>query len=167
MFKFKIFEIPDGHSQRTVVLESDDLDLIDYPFKGGTIDIEFFKTSQIIKATLHINSFLEVVCDRSLDTYNFEIDKGYEILFEVERVEEIADENSAIRNIDIKSQQIDIEQDVRDTILLELPVKKLHPRYLDQDGNPKEFFNQKFGETLDDEPDVIDPRWEALKELKK
>lgn len=167
MFKFKIFEIPDGHSERTVVLGSDDLDLNELPFKGGTIEIEFFKSSQIIHTSLHINAFVEVVCDRSLDTFNFEINKDYKIIFQVERVEESADETNAVRNIDIKSQQIDIEQDVRDTILLELPVKKLHPRYLDQDGNPKELLNQIFGETLDDEPDAIDPRWEALKELKK
>ncbi len=54
-----------------------------------------------------------------------------------------------------------------DSILLNLPVKKLHPRFLDDDGNPKEFVNQKFGEHTEEDETSIDPRWEALKELKK
>jgi uncharacterized metal-binding protein YceD (DUF177 family) len=55
---------------------------------------------------------------------------------------------------------------VLDTLLVHLPVKKLHPRFLDEDGNPKEFVAESFGEA-DEEEDAIDPRWEALKDLKK
>ena len=83
-------------------------------------------------------------------------------------MEESADENGAIRNIDGASQQIDIEQDVLDTLLVSLPAKKLHPRFLDEDGNPVELLNQQFGEADEEQTgETIDPRWEALKELKK
>tara|TARA_R110002096_G_scaffold432976_4_gene650808 strand:- start:4855 stop:5358 length:504 start_codon:yes stop_codon:yes gene_type:complete len=166
MLKFKIFEIPEGQSERSVQLGNEDLDLGELPFKGGTIDIEFSRTIQFVRAKLDINAFVEVICDRSLDAFDYEVDKTYEVLFKAEQVEESADENGAIRNYDHKSKQIDLEQDVRDTLLLELPVKKLHPRFLDQDGNPIEYFNQKFGETLEEDEDKIDPRWEVLKELK-
>ncbi len=63
--------------------------------------------------------------------------------------------------------QIDLAQDVRDTILLNLPTKKLHPRFLDEDGNPAEAISVKFGEAPAGNDDLIDPRWAALKELKK
>jgi len=65
------------------------------------------------------------------------------------------------------SKQIDLEQDVRDTILLNLPTKKLHPRYLDEDGNPKEVLNEQFGDIPDEDEETIDPRWEKLKDLKE
>ncbi len=166
MLKFKIFEIPEGQSERSVQLGNEDLDLGELPFKGGTINIEFSRTMQFVRTKLDINAFVEVICDRSLDAFDYEVDKTYEVLFKAEQVEESADENGAIRNYDHKLKQIDLEQDVRDTLLLELPVKKLHPRFLDQDGNPIEYFSQNFGEAPEEDEEKIDPRWEVLKELK-
>ena len=167
MLKFKIFEIPEGQSQRTVQLQPEDLNLGDVPFKRGSVKIEFYKTVEFIRTNFSISATVELICDRSLDMFEHQVEKDYEVLFKTEKVAESADENGATRNLDTKYQQIDLEQDVRDTILLVLPVKKLHPRFLDQDGKPKEFFSQQFGNTLEEDEDYIDPRWEALKELKK
>ncbi len=168
MFKFKIFEIPEGKSERTIQLSADDLDLGEVSFKSGTIDIEFNRSLHFILAKLKFDVKVELVCDRSLDNFDYKVHQNYEILFKEEEIEESADENGSIRNIDFASKQIDIEQDVLDTILVSLPAKKLHPRFLDEDGNPTEFLNEKFGETDDEEEgDNIDPRWEALKDLKK
>ena len=167
MLKFKIFEIPEGQSQRTVELESDDLEIEGIPFNGATLDINFYRTLQFIQVKFGLKANIKLICDRSLDEFNHQIETNYQVLFKAEEVEESADENGSIRNIDIHSKQIDLEQDVLDTIMLNLPVKKLHPRFLDEDGNPKEFVNEKFGEGSDEAEEKIDPRWEALKELKK
>ncbi len=168
MFKFKIFDIPDGKSKRTLILGEKELDLGDYTLKKGKIDIEFYKTSKFIQTKLDVNATVELICDRSLDNFDYEIEKDYNILFEAEEVEEMADEGNAVRMINFKAQEIDIEHEVRDTIFLALPVKKLHPKYLDENGNPKEYFQKTFGNNDDEgETEQIDPRWEALKELKK
>lgn len=168
MFKFKIFEIPEGKSERTLQLNAGDLDLGEVTLKGGTIHIEFNRALHFIQAKLTFDLNVELICDRSLDTFDFDANQNYEILFKEEEIEESADENGAIRNMDIASQQINIEQDVLDTILVSLPAKKLHPRFLDENGNPIEFLNQQFGDIENDqEGEAIDPRWEALKDLKK
>lgn len=167
MFKFKIFEIPEGKSERTLQLSAEDLDLGDVSLNYGTIHIEFNRSLHFILAKLKFDVTVELVCDRSLDSFEYEVDQDYEILFKEEEIEESADENGSIRNIDFASKQIDIEQDVLDTILVSLPAKKLHPRFLDEDGNPTEFLNEQFGETDEEEGNSIDPRWEALKDLKK
>jgi uncharacterized metal-binding protein YceD (DUF177 family) len=167
MLKFKIFEIPEGQSQRTVELSSDDLEIEGVPFKGATLDINFYRTLQFIQVKFGLKADIELVCDRSLDEFDHQIETNYQVLFKAEEVEESADETGSIRNIDVHSKQIDLEQDVLDTIMLNLPVKKLHPRFLDENGNPNEFVNEKFGESSDDGEEKIDPRWEALKELKK
>lgn len=167
MLKFKIFEIPEGNSQRTVELKSDDLELEEVPFNGATIKIDFYRTLQFIQVKFELTADIKLTCDRSLDTFDYKIKTKYEVLFKAEKVEESADENGSIRNIDVYSKQIDLEQDVLDTIMLNLPVKKLHPRFLDEDGNPKEFVNEQFGEHSEEDEETIDPRWEALKELKK
>ncbi|MEQ9308846.1 MAG: DUF177 domain-containing protein [Balneolaceae bacterium] len=168
MFKFKIFEIPEGKSERTLQLKTGDLDLGEVSLKNGTLDIEFNRTLHFIQTKLTFNVTVELICDRSLDAFDFEVHQNYEILFKEEKIEESADENGAIRNMDYGSQQINIEQDVLDTILVSLPAKKLHPRFLDDDGNPIEFLNQQFGDLdTNQDGDNIDPRWAALKDLKK
>lgn len=169
MFTFKIFEIPEGKSERKLELSPDDLDLGEVSLKKGTIDIEFDRSLHFIRTKLKFDVIVELLCDRSLDAFDFEVKQDYEVLFKSEKVEESADENGAIRNIDVASKQIDIGQDVLDTILVSLPAKKLHPRFLDENGDPIDFLNEKFGEAQDEDTDgeAIDPRWEALKELKK
>ncbi|GAB5409248.1 MAG: DUF177 domain-containing protein [Balneolaceae bacterium] len=168
MFKFKIFEIPEGKSERTLRLNAGDLDLGEVTLKSGSLYIEFNRALHFIQTKLTFDLTVELICDRSLDVFDFDVYQNYEILFKQEKIEESADANGSIRNMDYASQQINIEQDVLDTILVSLPAKKLHPRFLDEDGNPVEFLNQQFGDLdTDNEGETIDPRWAALKDLKK
>lgn len=168
MFKFKIFEIPEGKSERLVQLKADNLDLGGPVLKTGTLEVELNRTLHFIHTKLQFNIVVELICDRSLDLFEFRVDTEYEILFKKDIVEESADENGSIRKINWAKNEIDIEQDVLDTILVNLPAKKLHPRFLDEDGNPIEFLEEKFGDFSSDssEGESIDPRWEALKDLK-
>ncbi|MFD2532366.1 YceD family protein [Gracilimonas halophila] len=167
MLKFKIFEIPEEQSEKTFELGSDELDLGELAFRGGMVHIEFYRTLHFVRTQFTVDAKVELICDRSLEAFDYEVHQDYEVLFKAEQVEESADENGAVRNYDHASKQIDLEQDVRDTILLNLPTKKLHPRFLDEDGNPKEVLNEQFGDIPEDEEDQIDPRWEKLKELKE
>ncbi len=167
MLKFKIFEIPEGQSKKTVEITDEDLHIEAFPFKGAAIDFNFYRTLQFIQVKFRLSATVELVCDRSLDTFDYKVETDYQVLFKSEEIEESADENGSIRNFDSNSQQIDLEQDVLDSIVLNLPAKKLHPRFLDEDGSPKEFVDQRFGDVSEDNEEHIDPRWEALKELKK
>lgn len=167
MLKFRIFEIPEGQSEKTLELNSEELDLGETKLKDGTIHIEFNRTLHFIRTKFEIDAMVELICDRSLEPFEYDVHQKYEVLFKAEAIEESADENGAIRNYDHANKQIDLEQDVRDTILLNLPTKKLHPRYLDEEGNPKEAFNEKFGDVSDTDEEKTDPRWDALKDLKK
>ncbi|MFN1834056.1 DUF177 domain-containing protein [Balneola sp. MJW-20] len=166
MLNFKIFEIPEGRSERSVELSSDDLDLGDIPLKEGKVDISFYRTEHFVQTEFHVHAVVGLICDRSLDAFDYTVDQDFEVLFKAEEVEESSDVNGAIRNYDHGNRQIDLEQDVMDTILLNLPTKKLHPRFLDENGEPKEFTEQQFGKSEEDE-EAIDPRWEKLKDLKE
>ncbi|MBO6534978.1 MAG: DUF177 domain-containing protein [Balneolaceae bacterium] len=167
MFTFKIFEIPDGKSQNSIQIQPDSLDLGDVTLKDGKVEIDFDKNPRFIRAELDIEATLELICDRSLESFDYKVNRPYDILFKFDQVEESEDENGAVRSIDHQKNELSIEQDVLDTLLVHLPVKKLHPRFLDEDGNPKEFVAESFGEADEEEKDAIDPRWEALKDLKK
>ncbi|HBQ60683.1 MAG TPA: DUF177 domain-containing protein [Balneolaceae bacterium] len=167
MFRFKIFELAEEQSEKSIELEAEDLDLGEQvTFKGGVLHIDFYRNPRFIRSQFEIDVTVELICDRSLDAFDHNVNQQYEVIFKLDDVEESANENGAVRNIDHASQQIDLEQDVRDTILLNLPTKKLHPRFLDEDGNPKEILNEQFGDIPEDDEEQIDPRWEKLKKLK-
>lgn len=165
MLKFKIAEIPDGSSSKSYDLNPDDLDLGDESFKGGSINFEFTRNDHFIRVNFSTDVVVELICDRSLEQFDYVVQKEYEVLFKAEPTEEQADEYGAVRNYDYVANTVDLEEDVRDTIMLSLPIKKLHPRFLDEHGQPKEFIKEQFGAS--DDEDFVDPRWEALKKLKK
>lgn len=165
--EFKIVEIPEGESRRTVDLSGEDLDLSPHEFKGGEIQLLFYRTLHFIRVNFHVDSDVELVCDRSLEPYIQPVESEYEVVFKVDVKEETEDENGAVRRFDFSSNTLNIEDEVRDTIFLNVPIKKLHPKFLDDEGKPKEFETKSFGDVKeDDDSELADPRWEKLKELK-
>lgn len=163
---FKIVEIPEGHSRRTLELEEEDLDLDQYQFKGGGIDLDFHRTSHFIRVNFSLDVQVELICDRSLETFDFPVKDDYEVLFKVDVEEETEDESGAVRRFDFSSNTLSIDEEVRDTILLNIPIKKLHPKFFDEEGRTKSFETQSFGDTGEENDEKIDPRWNKLKQLK-
>ena len=165
--EFHIVEIPEGQSRRVLSLDEEDLDLSPYTFKGGEMGIDFYRTLHFIRVNFDIHAGIEIQCDRSLEYFEKPVDADYEVVFKVDVQEETEDENGAVRRFNFSSNTLSIEDEVRDTLMLQIPIKKLHPKFLDEEGNPKEFESKTFGKTGDEgEGEKIDPRWEKLKKLK-
>lgn len=166
---FRVQEIEDGQSQRSIFLEPEDLDfdnVEEVEFERAELDISFEKRLQFIDVRFRVKALMALVCDRSLRPFSTTVEGEYEVVFKPVVEEESEGEASRVKQIDHRDLTISIEQEVRDTILLELPVKKLHPDFLDQEGRPVDFETQRYGGD-DEEADTIDPRWEALKKLKR
>jgi len=163
--QFQIQNIPDGESSATVQLSENDLQIEKAVFLGGIVEINFYKAERFIQVKFTVDADLKLTCDRSLEKFKKHISDSYKVLFNADEDDLIIDENSAVKPIP-GSLVLDIENEVRDTIMLNIPVKKIHPKYLDEQGNPKDFETKKFGDTSESEEDNIDPRWEALKKLK-
>lgn len=164
---FHIVDIPEGESEDSLILEPEDLDLSPYTFKGGEINLIFYRTLHFIRVNFTVHSDVELQCDRSLDLFDYPVDADYEVVFKVDVQEETEDENGAVRRFNFSSNTFSIEEEVRDTIMLQVPMQKIHPRYLNEDGTLKEFDTKAFGNVEeDDTEEKIDPRWEDLKKLK-
>jgi len=163
---FKIQEIPDGKSERSISLNAEDLDFDDLKLKQAILEVRFEKTRYFIDVDFHVEADLILTCDRSLDEFEYHVQGNYEVLFKPEVEDVSVGIDSRVKQFDVRDLALSIDQEVRDTIYLELPVKKLHPRYLDEEGIPLEFETRSFGDSSEEEEDPVDPRWEALKKLK-
>ncbi len=163
---FDLQEIPDGRSKRLVKLQKEDLVLeSELRFLGADVEISFYKTNHFVDVNFDLVAKAEMICDRSLKTFEKELRGSYHIHFDPNPVEETESEKGALRQIPALDLNVDISKEVIDTIMLEVPIQKIHPDFLDESGNPVAFEIKKFGKA-DEDGDNIDPRWSALKKLK-
>lgn len=164
---FNIVEIPEGESRQELLLEPEDLDLSPYDFDGGRIDLDFYRARHFIRASYRVEAGVELVCDRSLEHFVHPISTHYDVVFKTDVEEETEDEEGAVRRFDFHSNTFSIEEEVRDSILLEVPMQKIHPKYLNDEGEIEDFETKSFGEgPSEEEQNSVDPRWEELKKLK-
>lgn len=161
MIEFKINEIPDGKSQQRLTLDPEQFDLGQDKLKDVELLVNFDKTIEAIRVKFQVLAHATLICDRSLEPFDHMIDRSYEIIFNDKNEEDSEDEHTALRRLNVFENKIRIDKEVRDTILLGIPVKKLHPKYLDENGNPTDF------EKVYSDKNYVDPRWEVLKSLKK
>lgn len=165
---FDIQKIPEGQSHITVHLPEDYFELKEGSrLNEADVSVSFYRTDHFVKVSFEVESNVELTCDRCLDTYSDDIEGVFDILFEPGSVEETETVKSAVRQIPSEELVLDIEEEVRDTIILNIPAKKIHPKYYDGDGNPEDFGIARFGDIEPEEEQKIDPRWEKLKKLKQ
>lgn len=127
--------------------------------------IELNKSETMINLAVKIKGNLKLICDRSLDEFDFPFTTDDKIILKFgDHDEDLAD---GIRIINRNTQQLNIAQDIYELIMLSVPMKKLHPRFQTTDNNEEEGF--MVYSTLSDEPKneiIEDPRWAILKKLK-
>jgi uncharacterized protein len=147
--------------------------------KGNlTADIILDKQANLIEATFDIKGPVELTCDRSLELFDYHLDTNQKVRYKYGPEE--AEINEEIFMITRDTPKINVAQLIYEFIILAIPAKKIHPDYeyeMDDDDFEAE------GELVysSDEPDAeepesdqqqdseenTDPRWEALKNLKK
>lgn len=116
-----------------------------------------------ILVTLRVQATATLTCDRTLRNYKEEIEGTYRVLFGPERLAgQESDRYDEVRPFDPSNQEIEITDLVRDTLLLSIPHRKVAP------GAEEEEITTQFGAPEDEEEreEDIDPRWEALRELR-
>src|SRR5699024_479916 len=121
---------------------------------------------RFIEVNYQIRGGVELTCDRSLKSFEHAIDTAYSVIFKADVQKETEDEKGAIRKFNLSNNTLSIEKEVRDSVLLRVPIKKIHPDYRDEEGNIKEFEEKSFGKPPEDEEQTIDPRWRKLKKIK-
>lgn len=143
----------------------------------GTVEVTLDKSDAMITATYRLNGHVELTCDRSLELFEHPFDVEYKMLYKFgEEEQELDDDITIITN---KTQSINVAHPVYDYIGLTIPIKKLHPDYREADENEDEeegkliYTSQSSpteevsNEEEDSETSDTDPRWNALKKLKR
>lgn len=155
------------HLRRTS--SADDLDLSEETFSDITVDLIVDHGDQKVLVTLQAHATAHLQCDRTLRPYDEEVQGSYAVLFadRYAAAPGVEDDDSTepyaeIRELEPTQHIIDLTEDVRDTLRLALPQRRVAP------GAEDEELQTTFGAGADAEAseDAIDPRWEALRALR-
>jgi len=127
----------------------------------GTCNVVMNKSDSMI--TLHFNvvGSIELECDRSLELFDHPIAIEKELIYKYgDEEKELSEDVFVILK---GTQEINIASFLFEIIHLEIPMKKIHPKFQDENENDEMIFSSTKEE---DKNESVDPRWEALKKLK-
>lgn len=129
---------------------------------NGTCDVVLMKSDSMITLNLQIEGSIELECDRSLELFDFPISVKKEIIFKYgDEENELSEDVFVILK---GAQEINIATFLYESISLEVPMKKLHPKFQDETETDEMIYISESDQESQEES--TDPRWEALKKLK-
>ncbi len=134
---------------------------------GGQFSVEIVldKHETFIEADFSIKGSVKLTCDRSLEVFDFPINVKKKVLFKYgEEDMELTDE---IILISRERSNLEVGQLIYEFIGLSIPMKKLHPKFQDEEeieGEGKMIYSSSTESESGE--DTMDPIWEKLKKLK-
>jgi uncharacterized protein len=138
--------------------------------QGGDFEAKVVldKHETFIDADFSIKGKARLVCDRCLEPFEEPFKVHRKVMFKYgDEAAEISDEIVVISR---DQAQLELGQFIYEFISLAIPIKKLHPRFRDDeendDGNEGKIVYKSESNSDDNNDDEIDPRWEKLKKLK-
>ncbi|MFD3394701.1 DUF177 domain-containing protein [Aquirufa sp. OSTEICH-129V] len=142
----------------------------DWVEKGTfNVTVDLMKSALMIQVQLQITGSLELTCDRSLERFDSPIAVNEKLIFKYSDHNEDMGDNLFL--LDRKEPKLDLSQDIFDFIALEVPMKKLHPKFLAEgaDTETDEFIyttDRADASPSQSAEEATAPRWAALQKLK-
>lgn len=127
------------------------------------------KRSVFLKLNFEIAGWLELVCDRCLDNYNQDVELKTELFVKFGSESEF-DEGDNVIWVLPEEHAINLAQVIYEYIALSIPLRHVHPNEEGENScniEMLERLNNHAQTEEEEEEDDIDPRWAALKNLKR
>lgn len=163
-YKVDIYRLGDGTHKFDFAFDDDFFSLFSSSLvnKGkGSCRAVVVKSTFVIRVTLHIAGMVELVCDRSLELYNHNVEFTQELIYKYgEEEKELGENMFAITN---DTQEINIGKFIYEFISIKIPMKKLHPKFKNENDIDELIYSS---DTAVMKEENMDPRWEFLKKLK-
>lgn len=105
------------------------------------------KNEQLIRATFIIDGTVELICDRSLDEFDYEVDVEESILYKYSEEERELTEEIVL--ITRRTPSINVGELLYEFVMLDIPMKKLHPRFWDEENDYADDYSDEYSESED------------------
>ncbi|MBO6496414.1 MAG: DUF177 domain-containing protein [Roseivirga sp.] len=127
------------------------------------------KSDSMIQVDFNIEGSLELDCDRSLEKFDFPIHIDQNMIYKYGEEDKELSEDVFV--IEKNTQTLNVSGIMYEFIGLEIPMKKLHPKFQEEEDEDDEsegsmIYTSEAEENIEQKEEDIDPRWAALKNLK-
>ena len=127
------------------------------------------KSDSMIQVDFNIEGSLELECDRSLEKFDFPIHIDQNMIYKYGEEDKELSEDVFV--IEKNTQTLNVAGIMYEFIGLEIPMKKLHPKFQEEEDEDDEsegsmIYTSESEEDIEQKEEDIDPRWAALKNLK-
>ena len=132
------------------------------------VHVKLNKGARVIMLRVFIEGKVELLCDRSLEPFDYEISVEEQVAYKYGENEEVLSDD--LIQITANTQTINVAQLLFEMSAFAIPMKKLHPKFADEESNDTLVYSSSTDEEpenpTNDDADLADPRWESLKSLK-
>ena len=132
------------------------------------VSAELDKREALVEVKLNYKGVVQLLCDRSLEEFDCLVDFEKIVFLKYGDTIEELDDN--LIQLSYDRPLFDIGQIMFELLALEMPSRKIHPRFVDESD---EYDNEIFFSTEDidseekeDQKEELDPRWKELLKLK-
>lgn len=165
MLSIDLTPLDEGLHQFEFTPGADALDLAPDTFSGIQVSAQVNYYDDRALVLLHATADATLTCDRTLKEFVQTVEGDYQVLyappaFAERHADEETDEYEEVRVLDPTDRRIDLTEATRDTLLLALPQRRIAPGAEDLE------LQTTYGAPTGGEAEAIDPRWEALRELR-
>ncbi len=171
-FDIEIFRLNDGKQQfEYEINDSFFASIEDSSISKGKLkaSLEIDKSERHLQIEYKISGTVELICDRSLEPFDFELNENYSLIFKYGDAYEEVSEDVVI--IPHDTPKLNMAQYLYEFILISIPMKKLHPKFQHEELDSDEevtlvYRTEEEKNDQNETPEEVDPRWSALKNLK-
>jgi len=159
MLPVDVHALPDGVHHRTLHPSAADLEIDPETFDDIVVDLRLDVAGRRIVAQFEVRATATLRCDRTLVNFEQPVAGTHAVLFAPPEQLPGGASDDALLLTD-EAATIELAAPVRDTLVLSLPVRRVAPGAEDVE------IPTAFGAVTDDDGRPVDPRWDALRQLR-
>lgn len=169
-FDISFVGLKEGITQFEYLIEKKFFDFFNYEeFNNSNVNVElaFLKKATMFELNFVFSGWIEVACDVTNELFQQPIETNLDII--VKFGDEFNDENEELLIIPYSDHKINVAQYIYESIILALPLKRIHPGvndgtlHSDVLDRLKELEIKE--EKVEESTKEIDPRWNKLKNI--
>ena len=168
-FNISFIGLKEGNHQFEFKIEKEFFDFFDFDeFYNSNIvvQLEFLKKATMFELNFKCSGSVEVTCDMSNEMFQQPVQCEFELI--VKFGQEFNNEDENLLTIPYSMNTINIAQYIYESIVLGVPIRKIHPNIADGTLKSEVLDKLKEFELTNESKEIseeVDPRWNKLKEI--
>jgi uncharacterized protein len=138
---------------------AEELELAPAEFDDIEVMLRLDVGDHLVLVQLKAMADASLVCDRTLIPFTQQVEGEFTVVFSRSQEDDADEEHESVRYLDPAAREIELTDEIRDTILLSVPLRKVAP---EADGADLVL---SYG--VEAAGAGVDPRWDALRKLKQ